>query len=73
MDNKISILLRTSDFRGDHATDILTPLDIDPDITIRELVDIVFVRQELLRTVDPEVDHIEIMIPSKFKSNEKFV
>ncbi len=35
---KISAILRTSEFRGDHSADVTRALDASPDTTLRELV-----------------------------------
>ena len=55
---EISIILKTSDFRGDHATDVSVAHRYKPGETIEELVD---------RTLRDPHDHIEIRIVKELK------
>lgn len=53
------VTVRTSDFRGDHDTDIDVALNIEPDTTIAELVKMVFLSADI-RSFDKQADVIRI-------------
>lgn len=58
------VSVRTSDFRGDHASDIDVALDIEPDMTIKQLVEKVFMTDEI-RLFDKQADTIRIKFTVK--------
>lgn len=53
---KISAMLITSDYRGDHATDVKIAINVTEDTTLKELIHSHFER------MDSGVDHIELRI-----------
>ena len=53
------LTVRTSDFRGDHATDIDVALNVEPNMTIAELVEMVFLTTDI-RNFDKQADVIRI-------------
>ncbi len=55
---KISAILRTSEFRGDHSADITRALDASPDTTLGELV-LKFLSGKRSRRVDGEASKWE--------------
>ena len=69
---KISVLLKTTDFRGDHSMEVTIALDVDPTITLESLVNKVFVDKKIcknyLRT-NKLVDHIEIRVCCEDREN----
>lgn len=55
----ISVMLRTIDFRGDHAADAFVVYDVDPNISVRDLVDRLIGHRSY---IDPEYEVIEIRV-----------
>ena len=66
---KISVLLKTDDYRGDHVSDISIAYNIDENITVKELVRKIFSnkiydfdgKEKITR------DHIEIRVCEELK------
>jgi len=62
---KISVILVTSEFRGDYAPDSAIAFDIDTNITVNELVDKIFslkTENNCSLSSNKFTDHIEIRI-----------
>lgn len=65
MEETISIILKTSDFRGDHAADTSIAIEYEPNMTIMQLMSRVFkkgLESNVNTTIVPNKlsDHIEI-------------
>lgn len=58
------VSVRTYDFRGDHATDIDVALNVEPDTTVAELVEMVFLTTDI-RSFDKQADVIRIKFTTK--------
>lgn len=53
---KISAVLVTSDFRGDHSADVRIALDVTGDTTLKELI------ENKVKAMNAMVDYIELRI-----------
>lgn len=69
MDNNflLNVVLKTSEHRGDHAASIMVAVKANPDMTIRELVELCFKtgfpdKAGGFRVGNDLIDHIEIRI-----------
>jgi len=61
---EISILLKTSEYRGDHSADITEAFIADPDETVAELITRLGL-QEPVNDKRRHVDHIEIRVAQR--------
>ena len=60
MNKKYQVTIRTSDFRGDHATDLEVAIDVSPDTTIQELVNRIFNQPIIGLAIDNRKDWLVI-------------
>lgn len=57
---KYQVTIRTSDYRGDHSSDMSIPIDIPSDVKLCDLMDLIFEKNVYHLPISKKLDYIEI-------------
>ena len=59
---EISVIWKTSDYRGDHSADVSIAVKANEDTTIKELIEKTLIKKQSKWKHEKYIDHIEIRL-----------